>query len=217
MSFHYAITFLRDLNKNNSKEWMDEHRDEYEQTKDFLFGWIEAINGELARIDDDYSTIAPKKALSRINNNLLYHPNAPTYKDHFGISLVKAKDKGGFYLHLGLNGSFLGGGYHHPSSKTLGKIRDAIDHNGEQLKAIITQASFVDLFGGLDDGDKLKTAPRGFSQDHEHIELLRLKSYTARCEITQKEMMSDGFVETVLTAYKEIKPLLVYLNEAVVA
>jgi len=209
-----VITFLRDLNNNNSKAWMDEHRDEYEQAKDFLLDWIDGLNGKLESVDEGYCAIRPKKALSRINNNLLYHSNLPTYKDHFGISLVNEKDNGAFYLHLGLNGSFIGGGYHRPNSKVLSNIRETLDNEGSKLRAIVDKASFTQLFGGLDDSDKLKTAPQGFSQDHEYIELLRLKSYTVRRSITQKEMMADDFVETVVTTYKEMRPFLDFLNKA---
>ncbi|MEL6354800.1 MAG: DUF2461 domain-containing protein [Cyanobacteria bacterium J06627_28] len=214
MSFHAAITFLRELNKNNSKEWMDEHRDEYEQTKAFLIGWIEALNKKLANVDDDYCVIPGKDALTRINNNLLYHSDLPTYKDHFGIALDSPKDNGSFYLHIGLNGSFIGGGYHRLASKILSNIRDTIADSGDQLQAIITQKSFAEFFTVLEDADKLKTAPQGFSQDHEYIELLRLKSYTVKHSITQKEIMSDDFTDIVIDAYKKMRPFLDYLNKA---
>lgn len=53
ISFNYVINFLRDLDKNNSKEWMDEHRADYEQAKGFLIDWAENLNHELASIDAD--------------------------------------------------------------------------------------------------------------------------------------------------------------------
>lgn len=194
---------------------MDAHRDNYEQVKDFLIDWIERLNDELASIDNDYCVIAGKDALTRINNNLLYHSDLPTYKDHFGIALDNEKGNGSFYIHIGLNSSFIGGGYHRPPSDILNNIRKTIADSGDELQDILTQKSFSEFFVTLDDDDnKLKTAPQGFSQDHKHIELLRLKSYTIRHSITQKEIMSDDFVDIVIDAYKKMRPFLDYLNKA---
>ncbi|MGC1310119.1 MAG: DUF2461 domain-containing protein [Phormidesmis sp.] len=217
MSFHYVINFLRDLDKNNSKAWMDEHRDEYKKAKDFLIGWTENLNGEIASIDPDYQPTSGKKAISRINNNLLYHPNKPTYKDHFGIELTQGSGSSAFYLHLGINGSFIGGGYYKPSKEELNKIREEIAKSGNKLKKIISEKSFVNMFGELDDENKLKTVPRGFSPDHEHVDLLRLKSYAVMSSVTQKEIMADDFIDTVTAIYREMLPLSQYLNQAVSA
>ena len=141
VSFNYVINFLRDLDKNNSKEWMDEHRDEYEQAKEFLIDWTENLNHDLASVDDDYQPTSGKKAINRINNNLLYHPDKPTYKDHVGIELTQAGGGSAFYLHLGLNGSFIGGGYSKPTKEHLDSIREKIDRDGSSLKKIIRNYS----------------------------------------------------------------------------
>lgn len=216
LSFNYVINFLRDLNKNNRKEWMDEHRADYEQAKDFLIDWAENLNHELASIDADYQPTSGKKAISRINNNLLYHPNKPTYKDHFGIELTQAGGGSSFYLHLGINGSFIGGGYYKPTKEHLDSIREEIDRSGDRLKKIIHKKSFVHTFGHLEDQEnKLKTSPRGFSQDHPHIDLLRLKSFGILHSITQKEIMADDFINTVLSLYQEMLPFSQYLDKAV--
>lgn len=194
---------------------MDAHRTEYEEARDFLIDWSEGLNGELASIDPDYQAVSGKKAISRINNNLLYHPDKPTYKDHFGVELNQGGGNSSFYLQMGLSGSFIGGGYYRPATKVLNRIREAIAHNGDALKKIVSKKSFVNMFGELDDDEKLKTAPRGFSTDHKHIDLLRLKSYAVMRTITQKEIMADDFIDKVVSTYQEMLPFSQYLNQAV--
>ena len=100
----------------------------------------------------------------------------------------KAKGKSGFYVHMSLNGSFVGGGFYNPSKEELESIRDAIDYNGAELKKIINKISFVDTFGEMSDKNALKTAPKGFAQDHKHIDLLRMKRFSVMHTITQKEI-----------------------------
>ena len=216
MSFYKLFDFLRELHKNNSKEWMDAHRKTYHEVRDFYIDWLNKIDIKLATIDTDYHHTTGKKAINRINNNLLYHPNKPIYKDHFGAGLDVAPNHGDFYIHLGISESFIAGGFYKPKNDLLNSIREAIDYNGEELIAILEKTSFKKKFGSvIDDGDSLKTAPKGFSKDHKHIELLRMKSFAVQYNLTQKIVTGDPFEEIVIDVYKEMLPFRNYLNQAV--
>lgn len=215
MSFYKLFNFLRELNKNNHKEWMDAHRDEYHEVRDFYIDWLNEMDLKLARVDPGYSPTTGKQAINRINNNLLYHPNKPVYKDHFGAGLDKEKGKGDFYIHIGINESFVAGGIYKPKKQKLDSIRAAIDYNGDEFKKILNKKSFKDTFGGLMEEEKLKTSPKGYSQDHEHIELLRNKSFAVMHSLTQKEIMQDDFQDKLIDIYKEMLPFRKYLNHAV--
>ncbi|MGD1842429.1 MAG: DUF2461 domain-containing protein [Thermonemataceae bacterium] len=214
MSFYQVFDFLRDLQDNNRKEWMNEHRDRYENAKAFIIKWADALTDTLTEVDDAFEKPDLRNAISRINNNLLYHPNKPTYKDHFGVELLLSSGPSGFYVHIGLKDSFIGGGIHNPSSDTLKKIRAAIDHNGKALKAIVEEKKFQAMFGGLSQEKKLKTSPKEYDTSHKHIEFLRLKSFTAGVSTTQKEIASDDFQKRVVEVYKQLVPFGKFLNEA---
>jgi len=215
MSFYQVFDFLRDLNKNNNKAWMDEHRDTYHEVRDFVLGWIENLDKRLQKVDPGYMPTPAKKAISRINNNLVYKPNAPTYRDHFGAEMNKAKGKSGFYVHMSLKGSFVGGGFYNPSKDELDSIREAIDYNGDELKKIINKKSFAKTFGDMSDKNALKTAPNGFAQDHKHIDLLRMKRFAVMHTITQRDITADDFTDNVIKIYQEIQPFNQYLEKAV--
>jgi uncharacterized protein (TIGR02453 family) len=215
MSFIQLFEFLRKLQKNNNKEWMDLHRKEYYQVRDFYIEWLDGMNRKLADIDDAYFYTSGKKAINRINNNLLYHPNKPIYKDHFGAGLDQRTKQGDFYIELGVNGSYFGGGYWHPSSKNLKSLREAIDYDGITLLKIIQKKSFKKMFGELVADHPLKTAPKGFSVDHKHIDLLRRKSFAANCSLSENEIVEEGFDDKVIAIYKELLPFRRYLNNAI--
>ncbi|WGK65505.1 DUF2461 domain-containing protein [Croceiramulus getboli] len=216
MSFYKLYDFLRDLQQNNSKEWMDEHRDRYHDIRDWYIGWLEEMDTKLAKIDPEYTHTPGKKAINRINNNLLYHPKKPTYKDHFGAGLDQESKQGDFYIHLGTSESFIAGGYYKPKRELLDSIRSAIDYNGDEFKEILNKPSFQNTFGGLmDDPDQLKTSPKGYSQDHKHIDLLRMTSFAVSHSVTQKEVMQEDFQDRVIEVYKQMLPFRRYLNKAV--
>jgi uncharacterized protein (TIGR02453 family) len=215
MSFVHLFEFLRKLQNNNDKAWMDLHRKEYYQVRDFYIEWLDTMNNKLADIDDAYFYTPGKKAINRINNNLLYHPNKPIYKDHFGAGLDQRSRQGDFYIELGVDGSYFGGGYWHPSSKTLKSLREAIDYDGMRLLKIIQKESFKKMFGELVADHPLKNAPKGFSKEHKYIDLLRRKSFAASCSLSEKEIIKEGFDEKVIAIYKELLPFRRYLNNAI--
>jgi uncharacterized protein (TIGR02453 family) len=215
MSFVHLFEFLRKLQKNNNKDWMDLHRKEYYQVRDFFIDWLDKMNDRLAAIDDMYFYTPGKKAINRINNNLLYHPNKPTYKDHFGAGLDQRSKQGDFYIELGVNGSSIGGGYWHPSSKILKSLRDAIDYDGATLVEIIEKKSFHKMFGELVLDTPLKLAPTGFSVDHKYIKLLKKRSFAASLSLTESDVLNEDFDNKVITIYKELLPFRRYLNKAI--
>jgi uncharacterized protein (TIGR02453 family) len=215
MNFKALFDFLEDLNKNNNKEWMDENRKRYHSIRDEYLKWLMNLDVELSEIDSDYYPTPKKKILNRINNNLLYHPNKPTYKDHFGAGLDKRPKTSDFYIHLGINESFLAGGFYKPKSDILKSIRDAIDYDGEELKAILNKSSFKNTFGEMMDDDMLKTSPKGYSKNHEHIDLLRYKSFAVMHKINEKDIYSDNFKNHIKKVYLEMLPFRRYLNKAV--
>lgn len=215
MDFTQLYDFLERLQKNNHKEWMDQHRKEYHHVRDFFISWLEEMNLELARIDDSYTDTPGKKAINRINNNLLYHPNKPVYKDHFGAGLDQLSKQGDFYIEIGVNENMIAGGYWYPPSKMLRSIRDAIDYNGDEFKEILNKKSFQKTFGAMLERGMLTNAPKGFSADHPHIDLLRQRSFAVGCYLSREEVCRPDFNQKVIAVYKEMLPFRRYLNQAV--
>ncbi|RKN81709.1 DUF2461 domain-containing protein [Ulvibacterium marinum] len=215
MNFKNLIHFLTELNKNNSKEWMDANRKWYKEVRDDYISWLDKMDLALAAIDDQYYSTPGKKGINRINNNLMFHPNKPIYKDHFGAGLDKRPNTGDFYVEIGIEQSMLAGGFWRPVPKTLRSIRDAIDYDGEELKKILNKKSFKETFGDLVLDEKLKSAPKGFSNDHPHIDLLRNKTFAVLHSFSNTEVLQEDFEQKVIKVYQEMLPFRRYLNKAV--
>jgi len=215
MNFKNQINFLSALQKNNDKEWMDANRKWYKQVRDDFIGWLDGMNAKLSTIDDDYFDTPGRKGINRINNNLMFHPNKPIYKDHFGAGLDKRPNTGDFYIEIGIERCMFAGGLWRPDPKRLRSIRDAIDYDGEELLRILNKKSFKLAFGGLWEDVKLTNAPKGFSSDHPHIDLLRNKTFAVAMAFSTKEVLEDDFEKKVIKVYKEMLPFRRYLNRAV--
>lgn len=215
MNFDTLFQFLEELQVNNHKDWMDDNRKRYHNIRDEYLKWLMQLDVELSEIDSDYYPTPKKKILNRINNNLLYHPNKPIYKDHFGAGLDKKPNTSDFYIHIGINESFLAGGFYKPKPDNLKSIREAIDYNGEVLKEILNKPSFQKTFGNMMNDDMLKTSPKGYSNDHEHIDLLRYKSFAVMHNLTRKDVLDHNFKTHIKTVYLEMLPFRRYLNKVV--
>jgi uncharacterized protein (DUF2461 family) len=63
--------------------------------------------------------------------------------------------------------------------------------------------------------DSLKKAPKGFSNEHPHIHLLRNKTFAVMHPLTHKEILQSNFKEKVILVYMEMLPFRRYLNRAV--
>lgn len=214
MDFKKLYDFLSELDRNNSKVWMDDNRKRYRELREEFIAWLDDLDHSLADLDKFYYPTPGKKGINRINNNLMFHPKKPVYKDHFGAGLDKAPGTGDFYIQIGLNESLLAGGIWRPDPKSLRSIRDAIDYNGEELLEIMNKASFKAAFGSLYMDEKLKGTPKGFAADHPYIELLRHKTFAVVHQLAKDEVLRSDFKENVIEIYKEMLPFRRYLNNA---
>ena len=215
MNIPRLLAFLKDLQDNNNKEWMDAHRSRYQLIRNDFIEFLDELNAKLVATYPQYMDTPGKKAIERINNNLMFHPERPTYKSHFGATLDKVMKGSDYYLCIGLDECIIAGGMWHPDRDQLRNIREAIDYDGETLKSIIDNKQFTETFGHLFQRDRLKTAPQGFSADHPHIELLRLKSFAVVKDLNMAEITSPDLMDNLVRYYGVLSPFLQYLRKAI--
>ena len=215
MDFNELFFFLEELQRNNHKDWMDANRHRYKVIREHYLDWLVGLDVELAEIDPDYYPTPKKKILNRINNNLLYHPHKPVYKDNFGAGLDKRPGTSDFYIHLGVNESFVAGGFYRPKPDFLKSIRDAIDYDGEVLIDIMSSSSFKSTFGGFIKDEVLKTTPKGYPKNHQYIEILRQKSFAVMHHLDKDTIASNHFAGYLKKVYMEMLDFRRYLNNAV--
>jgi uncharacterized protein (TIGR02453 family) len=213
MSKKLIFEFLEDLNRNNSKEWMDANRKRYEEAKTIIQDVFDPILEALKEIDPRIIQPNARKSINRINNNLMFHPDRPIYKDHFGIGFGHGKGLADFYIHLGINETMIAGGLWHPDSEKLKKVRMEIDYEGGKLQAALDAEPFKSCFQ-LYNEDSLKTTPKGFDKEHEYIHLLRLKSFAAIRPIRREDILSNRFKDIVMESYGAILPMIDFINVA---
>ena len=214
----HVFDFLADLAENNDREWFAVNKNRYEEARENVIAFADALLLELRKIEPEMSPeLDGKKCVMRIYRDIRFSKNKAPYKNNFGISLPVSGaklDGAEYYFQIQPGKSFIAGGYWMPDAGHLKKIRQEIDYNAADLKAIVDAPEFIELFGKFRDQDKLKTLPRDYSADNENIELLKLKSFIAYHNLKDKELMDKNAVNTVAALCGKIYPLNVFLRNA---
>lgn len=206
--------FLSGLAANNSKEWMDAHKKDYQTAKDNFIALVDFTIKRASLFDSEIASEEAKKCVFRLNRDVRFSNNKDPYKTNFGGSISKGGRKAGnpgYYIHIMPGNNFAGGGLYQPEAESLKKLRQEIDYNGDDLVKIIENPAFKKLFPTPYD-DKLKTAPKGYPKDHPHVELLKYKSLIFMRQFTDKEAQSKEFPDMIQETFKTIKPFLDFLR-----
>ena len=210
------IDFLKDLRENNNKEWFDINRERYDQARAQMLFFTELMIQEIHKFDPEIPLLNPRDCLFRIFRDVRFSPDKTPYKTHMGSFIApngRKSIRAGYYIHIEPGNSFLGGGIWAPAAEPLRAIRSEIYDNAQGFKEVIEKPGFKKYFKSIE-GDKLKTAPKGFPKDFEDIDLLRYKSYAFGFRVNDQIIMGNKFVEMVLDAFKELYLANRYLNSA---
>ena len=209
-------SFLSGLAKNNSKDWMDAHKSEYQLVRqNFILLVGDAIE-KTSEYDSEIANEDAKKCVFRLNRDVRFSNNKDPYKTNFGGAICKGGRKTGnpgYYIHIMPGNNFAGGGLYQPMPDSLKKIRQEIDYNGDELRKIVSDKSFTSIFNEPYD-DKVKTAPKGYPKDHPHIDLLRYKSHIFMRKFSDKEAKSTEFPDMIQETFRSMKPYLDFLRKA---
>ena len=204
-----TLEFLTQLKENNNREWFTENKKRFDSEQKTTKTFFTQILTDLEKIDS-----IEKMQMHRIYRDIRFSKDKTPYKSHFSVSFDRTKPllRGGMYLHIENDASFVGGGFWEPNNEDLFRIRKEIELDASDLKEIITDKTFVSYFGTLE-GEELKTAPKGFDKTHPDIELIRKKQFVIRRKFSNKEVLSPNFQEEVLATFKAMRPFFDYMSD----
>jgi uncharacterized protein (TIGR02453 family) len=209
--------FLKALKENNSREWFHANKPWHQQAKnefDIVAAQLIAmING----IDPEVGLPSANDCTFRIFRDTRFSNNKEPYKTNFGAYVTRGGKKSqfaGYYLHLEPGSCFLAGGIYMPEPRVLNAVRQEIFHLTNEFKEIINHPDFVESCGKVD-GEKLKTAPKGYDKNWPDIDLLRLKSYNTMHYISDAEILSANFPAKMQLIYSRMKPFNDFINRVV--
>jgi uncharacterized protein (TIGR02453 family) len=215
--FEKTYSFLRLIKQNNNREWYHANKNIYNEAKSEFEHITEILLHEVTGFDKSLLGLTPKDCIFRIFRDVRFSIDKSPYKTNFGTFLAPGGRKAGnagYYLHIEPGESFIAGGIHMPPSPVLRAIREDIFEHVEEFKEIVSTAKKKSDLDGFF-GEKLSGAPRGFPKDFPDIELLKYKSYGLSKSLSDKEMMAEVSIQNIVSDFKNLHPLLQFINEAI--
>lgn len=213
-----VIDFLRKLSINNNREWFNSHKEEYIRAKDITDTLAQKLILEVARFDPEASHLSVADCTYRIYRDTRFSPDKTPYKTHIGIFINppygKKSNRMGYYLHIEPDNCLLAAGTVCLPSKTITAIRQSIYDNIEEYLEIINNADFRRAFTEIGE-NCVKTAPKGFPRDWEHIALIRPRDFVATHYLAKNDIMSPKLAEIAGGIFKLAKPFNDFINYAI--
>ena len=212
--------FLRELKKNNQREWFAENKSRYEQdVRDPAVELVRQIERPLAKTAPMLMAI-PKGhggSVMRIYKDTRFSKDKTPYKTNVGISLRHQACKDihapGVYIHLDPDECFIGAGCWRPEREVLTATRAAIDGNPKAWKRARDNKAFRESFDLA--GESLKTKPRDYPADHPLIDDLKRIDFIAVAPLLQKDFTDPHIVSKLIDHIKRSKPLMRFLCDAI--
>lgn len=209
--------FLRELRKNNNRDWFLANKMRYESEVRDPFLLLIADLAPLLLSISPHLVADPRPSggsLFRIYRDIRFSKDKSPYKTvtaaHFPHRAGAKKDVNapGFYLHLEPGQCFAGAGLWHPDSATLTKVHTAIVERPQAWEAVRRRRIEIE-------GAALMRPPKGYDPKHRFIEDLKRKDFVSSVPLSDRQVCSSSFLSDFVAACRRMSPLVEFLSRAV--
>jgi len=213
------VRFLRQLERNNNREWFQKNKPRYEaEVLEPALDFIAAMAAPLEKIAPHFAAI-PRRvggSLMRVYRDTRFSRDKRPYKTNVGIQFRHESGKDvhapGYYVHIDPQRVFLGAGIWHPDSAMLGNVRSAIVDRPAAWKRARDHRAFRAQFEL--EGESLIRPPRGHDGDHPYIEDLKRKDFIAIKTLRHEDLYAADLVKTVAASFRAATPFMRFLCDA---
>ena len=208
--------FWAELALNNEKSWFDKNRKRYEA--DVKKPWEAFISDVLAGVRefDDVDELPVNKFVSRINRDIRFSNDKTPYNTHVWAAIAAHGKKTmlpGYYLRLGVDGIWIGGGMHHPDKDALVKIRRGLVKDAASLHKAMNAVEFKKRWKGLE-GEKNKVLPPEFKEPAKDEPLIANKGWYYMSEYGVDKLLRDDFLKFTLDHLRAGAPVNAWFKTA---
>lgn len=216
------ITFLRQLQANNNREWFNAHKAEFLKHQERFHRLVEEVIKEISAFDPDVEGLTAKDCTYRVYRDVRFSADKSPYKCHFGAFIAKGGKKAGnagYYFHISTGGGesypdchMLAAGDYCYDPAVLKILREDICYGEGDFEQAVKQAH-TDF--KLDTEGALKRNPKGFPADAPYSEYLRLKFYCLTAVPDDSFWEEEGLAHRIASRFATTKPFLDYVNRAI--
>lgn len=213
------MTFLRELQANNDREWFNEHKQRYEaEVREPALAFINEMDQWIRLISPHYEASAKKVggSLMRVYRDVRFSKDKSPYKTNVGIQFRHEVGKNvhapGFYVHIAPDDIFIAVGTWHPERDALAAIRDQIVNKSGPYLDAIEHPPFNEFFELQ--GSALTRPPKGYDKEHPLIEEIKRKDFIAVCQLQESDLYQPDFCKMVASRFGRAQPFQKFICDA---
>jgi uncharacterized protein (TIGR02453 family) len=208
-----SFKFLKSLTRNNNREWFNKNKETYLAEHEHLVTFADGLLAQMQQ-HDHIENLSGKSSLSRIYRDTRFSKDKTPYRTYWpgGFQRATKQLRGGYYFQIGPGVSLAAGGFFSPNPADLLRIRQDMDMNYPDWKKLLSSKGIAQTFGTLK-GEKVATAPKGFSKDNPAIALLQHKQVYLERRFSDEEALAPGFMKQLNQTFKNLRPFFDYMSE----
>jgi len=211
-----SLDFLRQLKRNNRREWFEARREIYERDlKQPMLALIEKITQGM--MDYAPAHIRPaQKCMLRIYRDTRFSADKTPYKTNLAAwwtrNGLEKTSGGGYYFHLTATEIIVAAGVYMPPKEQLLAIRQHLLAHPDEFKRLI-ESKKLRAKMTLHDPAALMRPPKGFPAEHPDIEWIKWRQWGVTATLPGGLALKPGLAAAIGAYFKLAQPLVDFLNE----
>src|ERR1700735_292334 len=212
-----AIKFLRELKKNNNREWFAPRKPVFdEKLRQPMIELVTAIHGEMQRFAPDYVG-EPVKCVYRIYRDTRFSKDKTPYKTYVSALLLRNgfdrnEGSAAIYFAVSPENIEVAGGIYTPDREVLLAVRQHVADHHKEFRATFEKPKVRKLLGELS-GETLTRVPKGFAADHPAAGLIRRTQYLLDGKIDPKLAVTPKLLGEIVARLEAMAPFIEFLDE----
>ncbi|MEJ5146452.1 DUF2461 domain-containing protein [Sphingobacterium sp. MYb388] len=215
-----TFSFLSRLAKNNNTDWMNAHRDEYNECLENFTELVSLLVEEIGKFDQDIlsSNLTVKSCIPRMNRDLRFAKDKSPYKTYLYAVISKDGRKSGnavYYLIIEPGKCSIGAGSFQPDNKNLRKLHQEIDFNLKDWNRLVSDKKLLAKFpNGIVSNKYLKRIPRNIDEHNPALEFLKMKDFYVSRNLENIFFTKEDNLKEIIACYQSAKDLNQFINTA---
>lgn len=218
-----VLSFLRDLELNNNREWFNDNKPRYREVQRKWNDFCEELIGVVGRYDKDIAMLGLRDCTYRIYRDTRFSNDKSPYKTHFGVFMApggKRSMHAGYYFHVGTGTTggypyahMLASGNYCYDPQTVKILREDISMGWDEFRKDVLDVADVRFVPDMEGA--LKRVPREYAADAPYAEWMRMKNFCLSMNVNDDFILQPRLAERVAEVFNTTKPFNDYINRAV--
>lgn len=209
-----TFDFLKELRKNNTREWFYEHANEYDNLHFSFEKKIDELVHLLETHNTELSGLTGRDCTLRIYRNNYFVSQSPEFKTSFAAFIAKGGKKSpycGYYIHIEPDNCYIAGAVWSPESLILSQIRKDITEKNIEFESILEDPEVQKYYTDLELHDDYADPIESLNM----TDLKQLNKLSIISRIDDSLFLSNNWTSQIYNRLKVLNRFQSFVNQSI--